>query len=67
MTEAGLAVQPSQASSVGSRVLRSVDLIALLAMVAAFITLVALQLGPALIGLKTFSGVDILTGFRPLG
>ena len=31
------------------------------------IVLIAVQLGPALLGLKTFSGVDILTAVRALG
>ncbi len=71
VTQGGLPLRASggiaheQMSSVESRFRGPVDRIALLTMVAAIITLVTVQLGPALIGLKSFSGVDILTGFAP--
>lgn len=43
----------------------SVERVALLGMLAAFVVLIGWQLGAALIGLKTFSGVDVLTAFAP--
>lgn len=43
----------------------SVQRLALVSIVTAFMVFVAIRLGPALIGLKTFSGVDILTAYAP--